>query len=103
MLGKIKTVWPYGANFAVDRQDLLLVNGFDEDFLGWGGEDIDLNHRLSLVGVKAASELGRAVIYHLDHPVRVADDGDANLTRLKQDKHNTKIAYCHNGMSKWSD
>ncbi|WP_239670714.1 glycosyltransferase [Vibrio variabilis] len=36
LVNRIKTIWPYGANFAVDRQDLLLVNGFDEDFIGWG-------------------------------------------------------------------
>jgi glycosyltransferase involved in cell wall biosynthesis len=103
LLRKVKSVWPYGANFAVDRQDLLLVNGFDEDFLGWGGEDIDLYHRLSLVGVKPVSELGRAVIYHLDHPIREADDGDEELTQLKQQKHNTSTAYCANGMNKWLD
>lgn len=100
---RMKTVWPYGANFAVDRQDLLLVNGFDEDFLGWGGEDVDLSHRLSLVGVTAHSSLGRAVVYHLEHPIREADDGDETLTQLKQQKLNTTAAYCRNGMNKWLD
>jgi glycosyltransferase involved in cell wall biosynthesis len=102
-LKRIKRIWAYGANFSVDRHDLLMVNGFDEDFLGWGGEDIDLVRRLSLVGVTVKSELGRAVVYHLEHPVRLVDDGDRTLTLLKERKHNTNIAYCPNGLNKWLD
>ncbi|WP_239670713.1 hypothetical protein [Vibrio variabilis] len=68
-----------------------------------GGEDVDLSHRLYLVGVTAQSSLGRAVVYHLDHPVREADDGDESLTQIKQQKLDTTIAYCRNGMDKWLD
>jgi hypothetical protein len=56
-----------------------------------------------LVGVTAHSSLGRAVVYHLDHPIREADDGDETLTQLKQQKLNTTAAYCRNGMNKWLD
>ena len=68
---------------SVDREDLLAVNGFDEDFLGWGGEDIDLVNRLKLKGLTAEGNVGRAVIYHLEHPIREPHDGDEQLAKRK--------------------
>jgi len=36
----------------VERKYLLEVNGYDETFLTWGGEDDDILRRLDLIGVK---------------------------------------------------
>ena len=55
-------------NFGVWRADLERVNGFDENYRGWGQEDDDLGRRLRWAGVRPASILGRTRIYHLWHP-----------------------------------
>jgi glycosyltransferase involved in cell wall biosynthesis len=58
-----------GLNMSLARADLLRVNGYDENFRGWGNEDGDLRERLKRIGVWPKSIWTRAVVYHLDHPI----------------------------------
>jgi glycosyltransferase involved in cell wall biosynthesis len=59
-----------GSNFSVFKRDLLAVNGFDELYNGPGcGEDSDIQHRLSLIGVTGKSMRNLAILYHLHHPL----------------------------------
>lgn len=60
-----------GGNTAVWRSDFERINGFDENFRGWGGEDDDLARRLRRIGVRIGSSLHWTNSYHLWHP-RVA-------------------------------
>jgi hypothetical protein len=55
-------------NFALARTDFERVNGFDENFRGWGCEDDDFGRRLKSCGVRAVSILNRTCVYHLWHP-----------------------------------
>ena len=55
-------------NLAAWKDDFLVVNGFDENFLGWGCEDDDFGQRLRASGVRLASILHRTCSYHLWHP-----------------------------------
>ena len=57
-----------GWNMAVWREHLEQVNGFDEQFRGWGCEDDDLAARLRMSGVRIATALGYTHGYHLWHP-----------------------------------
>lgn len=58
-----------GCNIALWRTDFERVNGFDENFTGWGCEDDDLSDRLRATGLRIASSmrLTRRVV-HLWHP-----------------------------------
>ena len=56
----------YGANFAVDKASLYRVNGFNEQFEGWGYEDNELRLRLVNSGVKMKEAITAAVVFHLD-------------------------------------
>jgi glycosyltransferase involved in cell wall biosynthesis len=58
-----------GLNMSLARADLLRVNGYDENYRGWGNEDGDLRERLKRVGVWPKSIWTRALVFHLDHPV----------------------------------
>ncbi len=58
----------YGGNIGIHRSDYELVNGYDENFVGWGCEDDDLRLRLRQAGVRVESILGRTCTYHLWHP-----------------------------------
>ena len=100
-LRKIKILWPYGANIGIDRNDLIRVNGFDEDFVGWGGEDIDLSRRLGLIGVDYHGTVGRCIVFHLHHPVREPDDGNSNVAKIKQKKLQGYEPFAENGLDKW--
>ena len=67
-LWSTKQIGTLGANMAMWRDDLLRVNGFDEDYQGYGMEETDLEWRLMAAGVERCTVLGRAILYHLYHP-----------------------------------
>jgi len=73
-----------GNNIAVWREDLERVNGFDENFVGWGLEDRDLQRRLLMLGTRCRSILYRTAAYHLWHPLTPSfarnNVGTRNLT-----------------------
>ena len=58
-----------GSNFSMFKEDLLLVNGFDEDYeTRGGGEDTDLAYRLKFMDVYMKSVRYKAIAHHLGHP-----------------------------------
>lgn len=50
------------------REDYERINGYDENFRGWGCEDDDLRRRLTRAGVWVKSILLYTYSYHLWHP-----------------------------------
>ena len=54
-------------NASVRRDDLLAVGGFDEEFTGYGHEDLELGYRLAKAGVELRYN-PNAINYHW-HPV----------------------------------
>ncbi len=58
-----------GCNFSCHRDDLLRINGFNEDYQAPGiGEDSDLDWRLERAGVRFKNIKFSAIQYHLHHP-----------------------------------
>jgi glycosyltransferase involved in cell wall biosynthesis len=57
-----------GNNIAVWRADYERINGFDENFEGWGWEDDDFGLRLRRAGVRLRSILAWTAIFHMWHP-----------------------------------
>lgn len=57
-----------GCHFSLFREDIERVNGFDENFIGWGLEDDDFSARLHLAGVNGRSLIREARALHLWHP-----------------------------------
>lgn len=56
-----------GCHFSLFKEDLESVNGFDENYEGWGLEDDDLAMRLHMAGVKGRSVILEARALHLWH------------------------------------
>jgi len=54
-----------GCNFSVHRNDLLAVNGFNEEFEGWGKEDTDLGLRLTFNNLRVRNLRNKVIVYHL--------------------------------------
>ena len=57
-----------GGNLGIARADYERVNGYDENFRGWGCEDDDLGLRLRATGIRVASIAWWTNTYHLWHP-----------------------------------
>ena len=88
-----------GCNMAFWREDLVAVNGFDEDYSGWGIEDSDLGTRLYHLGRHRKFVYGRAITFHLNHPRLPRDQHAANLTRLAETIRTRKIR-CEHGLDR---
>jgi len=74
-----------GGNFSVDREAFFSINGFDERFDGFSGEDSDIRNRFNSAGIRAISLWNKAFVCHLDHaldPNRCHPD----VVRGKRDK-----------------
>tara|TARA_R110002111_G_scaffold256979_3_gene324761 strand:+ start:112295 stop:113116 length:822 start_codon:yes stop_codon:yes gene_type:complete len=71
-------------NLSVWKEDLLAVNGFDEDYTGWGMEDSDLVLRLIRNGVYHKDARFAAPVFHLWHPENSRDQLEENQRRLQQ-------------------
>jgi glycosyltransferase involved in cell wall biosynthesis len=57
-----------GSNFSVLRDDLVAINGFNEEYEDWGtGEDTDVDLRLRLSGVRVRAFRTTLVQYHVAH------------------------------------
>lgn len=90
-------------NFSCYRTDAELVNGFDEDFVGWGREDSEFAARLINNGIQRFNLRFCAVQFHLDHlnnnktiAGKLLEENDKRL----QDTILLKKKYCKNGLKK---
>ncbi len=90
-----------GCNMGFWRADLVAVNGFDEDYTGWGiGEDSDLGARLYNLNRPRKFVHGNAIVFHLDHPQQPKSHVPESLRRLEQTIATGKIR-CQNGLEKY--
>jgi glycosyltransferase involved in cell wall biosynthesis len=62
-----KRYWIVGSNFSVHKPDFASVNGYDEEIIGRGVEDINLTERFRLKGVRIMTITREALQYHLFH------------------------------------
>jgi len=86
-----------GCNYSVHKIALIEINGFDEDYEGYGREDTDIEIRLKNLGLKIKSLKGLALQYHVWHPRRgFTPANDQKLNDVIQNK----IIKCKNGLSK---
>jgi hypothetical protein len=80
-----------GCNLGIWREDLVAVNGYDESFTGWGREDSDLGARLYHLGRVRKFVRGRAVVFHLNHPVASRAQLETNQHRLEETLRTRRI------------
>jgi glycosyltransferase involved in cell wall biosynthesis len=91
----------FSCNMSAWRDDLLLVNGFDERFEGYGGEDQELAKRLRHAGVRRRQLKFAGLAIHLHHNTRAPDDpNDASLpaNRMIAETLATHAVRCERGV-----
>ena len=85
-------------NMSFFKEDIAAVNGFNEDFVGWGNEDSELACRFYKYGLRKKVHHFMGVCFHLWHPTNKVLS-DANK-RLLSESIASKEYYCHNGIFK---
>jgi len=90
-----------GCHFSLFRDDAERVNGFDENFEGWGLEDDDFARRLYKAGLRGRSVILEARAMHLwhpsvdSHPKRITESPNWNYFN----RENVE-AFCPKGLKK---
>ncbi|WP_228547228.1 glycosyltransferase family 2 protein [Nonlabens antarcticus] len=56
-----------GCNMSFWKTDFIKVNGYNEEFTGWGMEDSEMILRMVNAGIKGKRLHYRAIIYHIYH------------------------------------
>ncbi|MBI4564013.1 MAG: glycosyltransferase [Planctomycetes bacterium] len=94
----------YGCNLSCGRDVYAAVNGFDENFDGFGREDSDLRNRMRRWGARPVSLWCRTWVYHVNDVI----DPTGRRRRIPRRKNLEYFArpeipvYCENGLVKKS-
>ncbi len=84
-------------NMSFFRRDILAVNGFNEDYIGWGQEDSDLACRFFNMGLAKRVHPFMAICFHLWHPSNKGLTGNMHLLRAAM---SSDAFFCSNGIRK---
>lgn len=92
-----------GGHFSIYKKDIELINGYNENFIGWGGEDEDLGIRLVAAGIYCISAIRYARVFHIWHPSEIKTTKNIvwRTGTLSDYFHRKKIPFvCENGLKK---
>lgn len=73
-----------GCNMAFWKEDLVKVNGYNNQLQGWGHEDEELCCRLINLGLQKKIVKMHAVVYHLHHKLSSRDSEDEHKEVLQR-------------------
>jgi glycosyltransferase involved in cell wall biosynthesis len=89
-----------GGHYSIYRHDLECVNGYDENFEGWGGEDEDLGIRLVSAGIYCRSAFAKAKVLHLWHPKELGNRHWKEGPNIGYFNRKKIPSYCLNGLKR---
>jgi glycosyltransferase involved in cell wall biosynthesis len=71
----------FGYNFSAWKDDLVKINGFNEEFIYPNNEDGELGHRLNNIGLKPRLVICRAISHHYHHDRSHVSRREENIQR----------------------
>lgn len=87
-----------GCNMSFFRDDYMKLNGYDEFYEGWGGEDGDFGRRLQMSGLTKKHLKFAGIVYHLWHEDKYMQNKQLNFDHsIRPD---IKVR-CDNGIDKY--
>lgn len=89
-----------GCNMAFWKEDLFKVNGYNEEFSGWGREDNDIAVRLLNAGVELRFLKFGGIVYHLFHK-ETPRPGFSINEELFRKSLNKKTTFVPQGMNQY--
>lgn len=87
-----------GCNMSFFRDDYMAVNGYDENFEGWGGEDGDFGRRLQLSGLRKRHLKFVGLTFHLWHEDKYMYNKEKNF---EYSQRPDPAVRCANGIDKY--
>lgn len=89
-----------GCNISFWREDVISVNGYNEQFEGWGREDSELILRMMHNGVLGRRIRYRGIVYHIWHKVKDQSRFEINDS-IQEKVIQEKSKWCENGIDKY--
>lgn len=87
-------------NMSFFKKDCLDINGFDNNFIGWGREDSEFVVRLLNNNIKRKNIKFNCTAYHIWHNENSRESLKENDEILKNSIKN-KVIFCNNGIDKF--
>ena len=88
------------SHFSIHRKDIEKINGYDENFRGWGGEDEDITFRMVQAGLRGKSIIPQARVLHLWHSKELGDKHWKEGTNVEYLNRKVVPHFCENGLVK---
>lgn len=89
-----------GCNTSYRRADAISVNGYNEDFEGWGREDSEFALRMLNKGILARRIRYAGIVFHIYHVEKSKDRLETN-NNIEQQTINDNVVWCENGINKY--
>lgn len=89
-----------GCNMAFWKEDVIRVNGYNEEFEGWGGEDQEIAVRMLNAGVKKRVIKMGGMVFHIAHTKNCRAKSHENEHRMLHTLRE-EITYCSQGISQY--
>lgn len=87
-----------GSNFSISTQLMIEINGYNEDFKSYWGEDGDLFVRVRNRGVLMEGRMGYAIQWHLYH--KRLEETPAHIEKYQTLLKDVDYKICKNGIQK---
>ncbi|MFD2725595.1 glycosyltransferase family 2 protein [Hyunsoonleella rubra] len=89
-----------GANMSYWKDDAIAINGYNEDYLGWGFEDYDFGMRLTFLGIKPKRLKFSGICFHIYHKPSALENPETG-NEIQERTISEKIKRCKNGVDKY--
>lgn len=89
-----------GCNMSYWKEDILKINGYNEDMTGWGKEDSELVVRLLNNRVFGRRLKYSAIVYHIWHEKSSRKKHPVN-TSIQQKAIENRLSWCNKGIEKY--
>jgi len=89
-----------GMSYALMKNSYIKVNGYDENYVGWGQEDDDFGNRLTVAGINGKELVTPNIQLHLWHysdPTKVHSSNEEYYYKRKKEIFSKKDFYCKKG------
>ena len=89
-----------GCNTSYFKNDALKINGYNENFEGWGREDSEFALRLINSGVNSRRLRYKGIVFHIYHYEKPKDKLQEN-NYIEKETITLKKIWCDNGINKY--
>ena len=86
-----------GCNMSFWRDDLIKINGFNENLVGWGIDDSEMVQRLHNIGIKGKRLKHAGIAYHIFHKEQAKSNLEIN-NEIERQTTEKKLIFIEKGI-----